>query len=205
MKNNNVVICLSFIAALNAANGIAKEKAPSQSTSPAVAAKYDTKLPVEISADSLEVLQRENKAIFKGNVIAVQGKIRLNADMMTVHYKQKDGKPPTPATENKSSGDMGAITHIEVDGHVLVVTPEESAEGDKGDYDVEKRFLHLTGENVILTREQNILRGKAVEYNLDTGHSILTNGPSTDSDKPKGDTRVRGVFVPKSTPKSSPR
>lgn len=157
--------------------------------------KYDTKLPVEISSDTLEVLQRENKAIFKGNVIAVQGKLRLNADKMIVHYKQKDAN--APATNGpQQAGDMGAVSLTEVEGHVLMATPEESAEGDKGSYDVDKKFLHLTGDNVVLTREQNILRGKAVDYDLATGRSVLTNGGETGT--AKGDTRVRGVFVPKS-------
>lgn len=94
---------------------------------------------------------------------------------------------------------MGAISHIEVEGHVLVATPDETAQGDQGDYDVEKKFLRLTGDNVILTREQNILRGKAVDYDLVSGHSVLTNGAA--SADGKGDHRVRGVFVPQSQKK----
>ena len=172
------------------------EEAPKEG----MATKYDTKLPVEISADNLEVLQKESRAIFKGNVIAVQGKLRLNADTMIVHYKQqteaeKAKKPEASATEG-----MGAVSLIEVEGNVLVATPEETARGDKGDYEVDKRFLRLTGDNVILTRDKNILRGKSVEYNLDTGRSILTyKGGEPNA---KGDNRVRGVFVPKSDAKT---
>jgi lipopolysaccharide export system protein LptA len=196
MKKIKTIILFSLLASMI---GLPLQAEETQS---AAAAKYDTKLPVEISSDNLEVLQRENKAIFKGNVIAVQGKLRLNADTMTVHYRQKDskipdeGKPIVPAVPQD---EMGAISHIEVEGHVLVATPEESAQGDKGNYDVDKRVLRLTGNNVVLTREKNILRGKAVEYNLDTGHSILTN--NTDPKKSKGDNRVRGVFVPKTQKK----
>lgn len=174
----------------------AAKPAAAQPASP-VTGKYDTKLPVEISSDTLEVLQRENKAIFKGSVVAVQGKLRLTSDVMIVHYQQKGNKPAAAAPTG--SGDMGAITLIEVQGHVMMTTPEETAEGDKGDYDVEKRFLRLTGDEVILTREKNILRGKSIDYNLDTGHSVLTNG---EGNAAKGsDTRVRGVFVPKEEPK----
>lgn len=163
-------------------------------------AKYDTKLPVEISADNLEVLQKESKAIFKGSVIAVQGKLRLNADKMVVHYKQKtEAEKAAKPTEATTTEGMGAVSLIEVEGNVLVATPEETARGDKGDYEVDKRFLRLTGENVILTRDKNILRGKSVEYDLDTGRSVLTNKNGEASTK--GDNRVRGVFVPKSEEK----
>ena len=161
--------------------------------------KTDSNAPVEISADSLEVLQRENKAIFKGNVIAVQGNIRIKSDNMTVHYKPKEEKTAQPAkteaTPAKASGDMGAITLIEVQGNVVIATPEESAQGEKGEYAVPTRLLHLYGNNVVLTRGKNILRGTTLEYNMETGRSLLTNKTGIVSGKPV-DTRVRGVFVP---------
>lgn len=164
-------------------------------------ASLNSKLPIEISSDSLEVLQRENKAIFSGNVIAVQGTVRLKSDKMIVHYKQKSqqSQQPKPAPAAKPSAtpsaDMGAITQIEVEGHVLVATPQESAQGDKGDYEVATRTIHLFGNNVVLTRDKNIMRGTALEYNMETGRSILTNGTDLVSGKSTG-TRVRGVFVP---------
>jgi len=109
--------------------------------------KYDTKLPVEISSDKLEVLQNENKAIFKGNVVAVQGKIRLSSETMIVHYKQKDDKEgqatKVKASSSQDSGSMGAITLIEVQGNVLVATPEESAKGDNGNYEVPRKCCTL--------------------------------------------------------------
>lgn len=176
------------------------------------AKKFDTSLPVEIASDSLEVLQHENKAIFRGNVIAVQGQVRLTADIMTVHYKQKGdaassvaptsaapaGKSP-PSGESKVPAEMGAVTRIEVEGNVLMATTEESAKGDKGDYDVPTRILRLSGKNVVLTRGKNIMRGTALEYNMETGRSILTHTSDGMNGKPTG-TRVRGVFVPNKEP-----
>lgn len=204
-----VAVCLVFMAQPLWAESPKKE--PSKAAAPSVP-KTNSKLPIEISSDSLEVLQRENRAVFRGHVIAVQGTIRLKADTMIVHYKQqdadkkdadkKDNKPVPPTPPKQPSGvpdEMGAITHIEVEGHVYVATPEESAQGDKGDYDVATKLLHLTGDNVVLTRAKNILRGTEVVYDLDTGHSVLTHAKTPGS--PKGDTRVRGVFVPTETKK----
>lgn len=164
--------------------------------------KHDNKQPVEISSDSLEVLQHENKAIFKGNVVAVQGDMRLKSDVMIVHYKQKSEQTSAPKQAAPAApaaqGQMGAITLIEVQGHVLAATPQESATGDKGDYDVPSKMLHLFGSNVTLTRDKNILKGTALEYNMATGRSVLTNNGGTVSGSsgsaPGG--RVRGVFVP---------
>lgn len=198
------IVCLMMMAMA----GLAQAQTATSSQHPAqnpLGEKYDTKLPVEISSDNLEVLQQQSKAIFKGNVLAVQGKVRLKADTMIVHYKQKTDqaaqpvKPtPTPAPSATNSGagtgSMGAITLIEVEGNVLMATPEESAKGDKGNYQVEEKLLHLTGENVILTRDKNILRGTELVYNLETGRSVLTNKGAAVSGTNDG--RVRGVFVP---------
>ena len=170
--------------------------------------KNNSKLPVEISSDSLEVLQAENKAIFKGNVVAVQGQMRLKSDRMIVHYRQDDKSaeakkpaPPAPAAAPATGvpGSMGAVTLIEVEGNVLMATPEESASGDRGNYEVDKKLLHLFGDNVVLTRGQNILRGTALEYNMETGRSVLSNSGDKPSSINRG--RVRGVFVPNSDPK----
>jgi lipopolysaccharide export system protein LptA len=164
--------------------------------------KFDTKQPIEISSDALEVLQHENKAIFKGNVIAVQGQVRLKSDVMTVHYTPKTDAGNTPAPKPQATpaapGAMGAISLIEVNGHVFIATPEESARGDKGDYHVNDHLIHLFGPDVTLTRDKNILKGTALEYNLMTGRSVLTGGNNQVNGKPDG--RVRSVFVPQQDP-----
>lgn len=171
------------------------------------AEKFDTKQPIEISSDTLEVLQHENKAIFKGNVIAVQGRVRLKSDVMTVHYRPKtdDSKSPAPkpqAPPDAAPAAMGAISLIEVNGHVFIATPEESAKGDKGDYHVDDHVIHLFGPNVTLTRDKNILKGTALEYNLMTGRSVLTGGNNQVTGKPDG--RVRTLFVPEQAPEKKP-
>ena len=144
--------------------------------------------------------------------------MRLKSDVMVVHYKQHNqpGAPgsvpvaapvaaPAPTTDASAKpedvmpgggvaqGSMGAITRIDVQGNVFVATPEESAKGDTGDYDVESHVIHLFGPRVILTRDKNILRGTALEYNLVTGRSLLTNNGTAVGGAPG---RVRTVFVP---------
>ncbi len=206
--NTKVVFGLACLVSLMTVPDVYAQTTQAKTGTAAVAQKYDTKLPVEISADNLEVLQNESKAIFKGNVIAVQGKIRLNADKMIVHYKQNGSQPgqpaqpapkPAPASTADAQSAMGAITLIEVEGNVFAATPEESAKGDKGNYQVDEKMLHLTGDNVILTRDKNILRGTELEYNLETGRSVLTNH-GTKVNGPNGG-RVHGVFVPNSESK----
>lgn len=145
----------------------------------------DSKSPVDISADSLEVLQKENKAVFSGNVIARQDNITLRADKMVV-YKATDGAP-----------DGNAISKIEVIGNVLLATSQEGAKADSGTYFVPNKLIMLDG-NVVLTRDKNVLKGSRLEYSMATGKSLLTGGANAATlDGGKSGGRVRGLFVPK--------
>ncbi len=148
--------------------------------------------PIEISADKLDVLQNDQKAIFSGNVIAVQGTTTMRAAQMTVFYRDA-------ATAAKPAADAGAakgIYRIESTGNVVFTTPSETAIGDKAIYNVDTDAIDLTGANVTLTQGQNILKGTALNHNMTTGRSILTGGAV--AGKPA---RVHGLFVPKSDSK----
>ena len=46
---------------------------------------------IEITADTLEVRQSERVAVFEGSVNAVQGELVLNADILTVYYRESEG------------------------------------------------------------------------------------------------------------------
>ncbi|PZP85871.1 MAG: lipopolysaccharide transport periplasmic protein LptA [Azospirillum brasilense] len=159
--------------------------------SPVFAApKLDSKQPIEIASDNLEVLQAENKAIFTGNVIAKQGSITMRSKAMTVFYEggaeASDGEA--------AAGAMGkGINRIESTGDVVFITPEETAQGDKAIYNVKTDTIDLVG-NVVLTRAQNILKGTTLNYNLATGRSVLNGGASATTGGGSG--RVRGLFVP---------
>jgi len=177
---------------------------------PAVSGKHDANLPIEISSKTLEVLQNESKAIFKGDVIAVQGDVRIKSDEMIVYYSSKDDKsnaapavtpPAASSVPPTGQGDMGAIKSIEVHGNVVIATPQESAKGDRGDYEVATRIVHLFGDNVVLTRDKNIMKGTALEYNMETGRSLLTRAEDS---KSKTDDRVRMVIVPQEKPADKP-
>ncbi len=133
----------------------------------------DTKLPIEITADSLEVIQKEQLAVFRGNVDAVQGAMRLTANEIWVRYRP-DSKQEV----------QGAISRIDASGRVRFSTPSETAQGDVGVYDLDTRIVTLTG-SVVLTRDGNVIRGEKLMLNLATGQSKIESSR-----------RVRGLFQP---------
>jgi lipopolysaccharide export system protein LptA len=142
--------------------------------------------PIEINADALEVLQEENRAIFTGHVVAIQEKIRLKSEKMTVFYKSPDEK-------QKKEG-QDAIQKIEVEGNVFMTTPDETASGASGVYDVENKRI-LLNNNVVLTRGKNTLKGDKLVYDLGTGKSSVSSTGAASQEGGKKE-RVRALFVP---------
>jgi lipopolysaccharide export system protein LptA len=148
--------------------------------------KADSDKPIEIQADSLEVLQKDKVALFQGKVEAKQGNVSLKADSMRVYYKEK------------KAGEQNSVSKIDVIGNVFLATPKETIQGAKGIYDVENALITLT-DNVIITRDKNVLKGSDLTYNLKTGRSEM-KGSAAVGDK-TGSGRVRGVFVPEKSQK----
>ncbi len=165
-----------FIAALTAAAlAVAADTVPARAE---IGAGYDTSLPIEITADSLEVQQDAQVAVFRGNVDAVQGELNLRADQLIVHYRTN--------SENQNS-----IRLIEANGNVFLSSPTEMAQGEKGVYDVDADTIQLTG-SVVLIRGDNVIRGDRLEMDLATGRSRVLSGGL----EAGGDGRVKALFVP---------
>jgi lipopolysaccharide export system protein LptA len=150
--------------------------------------QQDSSLPIEITADSLEVLQEQKIATFAGNVDAVQGDMVLSADQLRVYYGGDDGSAATgpPGT--------GSIRRIEADGNVFLSSPRETAQGNAGVYDVTSSQVTLDGA-VVLTRGDNVIRGQRLEVDLASGRSrVFAAIPSTAGGTPPQ--RVRALFTP---------
>ncbi len=143
---------------------------------------YDTSLPIEISADTLEHQQEQKIAIFTGNVDAVQGELNLRADKLIVHYRA-------------DSGESNEITLIEAFGNVFLSSPTEMAQGANGVYNLDTDRVELTGM-VVLTRGDNVIRGDRLDMDLITGKSRVSGQtPGNDGVVPDSG-RVKALFVP---------
>jgi lipopolysaccharide export system protein LptA len=175
-------------AALLAA-GIALSSAAAGTGAHAQSLQHDSSLPIEITADTLEVLRNEQIATFTGNVDAVQGDMVLSADLLRVHYGDDGVDAPGLAGAN-------SIRRIEAEGNVFLSSPRETAEGDAGVYDVASNQVTLEGE-VVLTRAENVVRGQRLEIDLVSGRSrVLAAVASTEGGT--APQRVRALFTPES-------
>ncbi len=156
----------------------------------------DSKEPIKIDADKLDVLDKENKAVFTGNVVAVQGETTVRCTVMTVLYEGRGGqggangaKPaaatPAPAAGAPNSNDS-SIRKILCKGPVTVVSKTQAATSDNAEFDRANNVVIMTG-NVALNDGPNITRGEKLTYNTVTGIANVETG--------KGG-RVQGFFVP---------
>ncbi len=137
---------------------------------------HDSYQPLDITAERLEMKQKEGRAIFKGAVKVVQGDMTLSSETLTVFYK-------TVENEEKP-----AITRLDALGSVTLVSKTETLSGDWGVYDVGRRLITLGG-NVTFKQGENTLKGQRLEFDLVSGLAKL-DGQENKSD----DGRVRGIF-----------
>lgn len=165
------------LAALTA--GLAFALAFAESKGPFGGFKHDSKAPIEITADSLEVRQAENLAIFAGNVVAGQGTLRLTADRVEVTYAGGE-------TGGQSSSDTGAIQKMRAEGHVFLSNGSETAQGAWAEYDVAGGMVRMGGD-VVLTQGENAISGQSLVINLTEGTGRVESS---------GGGRVKSVFTP---------
>lgn len=161
----------------------------------------DSKEPIKIDADKLDVLDKENKAVFAGNVVAVQGETTVRCSTMSVFYEGRqgggaNGQRPAPAAAPAApgQGNDSSIKRIECAGPVTVVSKTQAATSDNAVFDRANNKVIMTG-NVALNDGPNITRGDRLVYDTQTGIANVET---------KKGGRVQGFFVPNSTEAAKP-
>ncbi|NIJ08876.1 lipopolysaccharide export system protein LptA [Sphingomonas vulcanisoli] len=145
---------------------------------------HDSNAPVDVTSDRSEVQDKQNRAIFIGNVRAVQGDMTLTAARVTVAY-----------SKGANGGDL-QIDRIDASGGVTVVDPSEHAKGNYGIYDLNRKIITLIG-NVTVVRSGNTVNGARLVMDLNTGRSTV-DGSAVGGAEPgavgKSGGRVTGHF-----------
>ena len=121
--------------------------------------KADPKEPVEVTADALAVNQADGSAEFTGNVLIIQGVMRLSANRVLVIYKTDE------------TGKRG-IDQLEASGDVLLVSGPDAAEAEKAEYTIDSGTIVMTG-NVLLNQGASTLTSNRLEVNLTTGTASM--------------------------------
>jgi len=142
--------------------GLGSSAGAQQQSEPISALKgLNSNAPVIVNSNRIEVQDRVDRAIFSGNVIATQDQLTLSTERLTVAYSSSDGIQ---------------IDRLDAAGGVVVRSPSETARGDFGVYDLDRKLITLVG-NVQLQRQGNEVRGNRLTLDLNTGRAVVDGGP----------------------------
>ena len=141
--------------------------------------------PVKIEAAMLEVRDKDKVATFTGDVHVVQGDTDMRCKVLVVYYEGEPGKSGVQAAQPGPGGSQ-QIRRMEAKGGVTVVQKEQTAQGERADFDMRTNTVILTG-NVVVTKGPDVLRGQKLVVNLTSGVSRMESGGG----------RVEGLFQSK--------
>lgn len=130
--------------------------------------KADRDAPVEVTSEALNVDQQTGTAVFNGDVLVIQGGMRMKAQTITVNYDQSD---------------RSRITTMHATGGVTLVSPQEAAEGNTAVYDLVTGQITMTGD-VVVTQGTSVMSGQKLTVNLTNGTGQM-------------DGRVRTILQPR--------
>ncbi|WP_254703054.1 lipopolysaccharide transport periplasmic protein LptA [Roseovarius sp. THAF8] len=122
----------------------------------------DSSLPVEVTADNLDVNQQDGTAVFTGNVLIGQGEMRLSAPRVLVVYKS----------------DQSGIEELQATGGVTLVSGEDAAEASRADYNVDTGLIEMEGD-VLLVQGINALSGDKMFVDTRAGTARVTGRVKT--------------------------
>ena len=169
----------------------------------------NSKEPISIEADKLVYFDKEQKAIYSGNVVAIQGDTRLTCSIMTVHMTKTAaaGAPAAgaPAAGAAAAGaptvkvadagpapsaESSSVSHLDCAGPVTVLSKTQTATGDSAVYDKPQNKIWIFG-HVTLSDKGNVTKGDKLTYDLTSGQATVDIGGTSG--------RVKGLFLPGSS------
>ena len=131
--------------------------------------------PIQIEADSLEVLDEQNKAVFNGNVVVVQGKSTMTTSKLIVTYG--------------AGGDGGQrdVQQLDMSGGLVATSDDNTVTADAGTYVTATEQIVLTGKVVVSQGTDNVAQGCKLTANLKNNQAVLSACKSG---------RVSTIFTP---------
>jgi lipopolysaccharide export system protein LptA len=126
---------------------------------------HNRNAPVDVTAERIEVQDRADRAVFTGNVHVTQAEMTLDTPRLTVAYS---------GGQNQSGGVQ--IKRLDAADGVVVRSPSETAKGDFGVYDLDRKLITLIG-NVQLNQQNNQVNGSRLVIDLDSGRAVIDGGP----------------------------
>jgi lipopolysaccharide export system protein LptA len=107
--------------------------------------------PVEVTSDKLEILGKDNRAIYSGNAKAVRDATTITCDRLVVHYSNRQ-----------------EVQRIDAVGRVVAVENDKRATGDQAEFDNTTGVLTMTGAPAEAFQGGNHVAGPRVVFTSGT-------------------------------------
>ena len=176
----------------------------------------NSKEPISIDADKLEYFDKEQKAIYTGNVVAIQGDSKLTCSVMTFSWPRPTPQPAAPPPPNRAppaaadvrppvlrqppaailaAGEARSNIWMR-QGRSLLSRRRRSRPGDRGAYDKDQNKVWLFGNVTLSDSGGNVTKGDKLTYDLTAGTAVVEvdQGGADKTHK-----RVQSQFIPART------
>lgn len=131
--------------------------------------KTDPNAPMDIEADTLDVYDRDKRAVFHGNVSARQGDVAIRAVELIAFYSGQAGLGLSGGSEDGKGKEASQLTRIEARQRVLISSKDgQSASGEWAVFDTKANTV-LLGDNVTVTRGKDVVQGARLKIDLTSG------------------------------------
>ena len=177
---NILAFTLAFAFGAGISGGLHAQAPAAQAAKPAAkpaAKRNNANADINISSDAFQADLNGKTGTWQGNVVVVQGDIKLRANSVRV------------STVN------GDADKVMATGNVVVDSPASgTATGETGVYEVKPKIVTMSG-NVVLKKGKDVMRGAQLTVNMVTGRATLgggVKGPGTSGG------RVQSVIHPNS-------
>ena len=131
--------------------------------------KMDPNAPMDVESDSLDVLDTEKKAIFRGNVKTRQGDFFMRTVEMVAHYTGEAGLGLSGGGAEAADKTGSQLTRVEAKQKVVITSKDDqTAVGDWATFDTKANTVVLGGD-VTVTRGKDVAQGPRLKIDLNTG------------------------------------
>ncbi|MGL4325532.1 MAG: LptA/OstA family protein [Beijerinckiaceae bacterium] len=202
MMRAGMRVFLSVVAGacLMASNGMAQTASRTKTNTAGLGSfGGNDKQPINIEADKLDVFQKDGRAVYAGNVIAVRGETTMKCSQLIVFFDQTKANASGPQPVAASGSADNALKKLECKGPVSVVSKSDGktqvVTGQNAVFNRVTNIVSVSG-NVTLADGGNVTKCESFTYNTDSkiANCVAVAGG-----------RVRGVFEPGSDDKPKPR
>ncbi|WP_322891071.1 LptA/OstA family protein [Yoonia sp. 76] len=111
---------------------------------------------IEVTSQTLSVDQDTGIAVFEGEVLIIQGELRMSAARVEVVY----------------GSDTNEIARLVATGDVLLANAQDAAEADTADYDITTGLLTLTGD-VLVSQGETVISAESMVVNVTDGTATI--------------------------------